>query len=533
MRRFADLFTRLDRSTATGDKRAALVAYFREAPPEDAAWALWLLAGGKIGGAKARIAGSGELRAWVAEESGTPAWLVDESYDAVGDLAETLALLLDDPARQAPDLPLHAWIELRLLPVANADEATRREVIVTAWRSLPYAQRLVFNKLLTGALRVGVSRGLVQQALAEASGVPIALIAQRMLGDWTPTPGFLQRLTSLEAQPGDASSPYPFFLASPLEAEPATLGAIEDWLLEWKWDGIRLQLIRRLGGTALWSRGEERLDGRFPEIEAALASLPRDAVIDGELLAWRDGDAPMPFTALQTRIQRRKPGAKTLADTPVRVLAYDLMELDGEDLRALPLAERRALLEGLLEAHGDPRLVVSPRVTAASWDAAAALREDSRARGVEGLMLKRLAAPYQHGRKRGDWWKWKIDPLTIDAVLIYAQSGHGRRSTLYTDYTFGLWDGDALVPVAKAYSGLDDKEILKLDSWIRAHTTERFGPVRAVTPHQVFELGFEAVNRSSRHKSGIAVRFPRILRWRHDKPMREADRLDALKALAR
>ena len=533
MRRFADLFTRLDRSTGTGDKRAALVAYFRDAPPVDAAWALWLLSGGKIGGSRARIASSGELRAWIAEESATPSWLVDDSYDAVGDLAETLALLLDDPATPAPDLPLHAWIERRLLPVANADAASRREVVIAAWRSLAFAERFLFNKLLTGALRVGVSRGLVQQALAEASGVDIALIAQRMLGEWTPSAAFLQRLTSREAQPGDAASPYPFFLASPLEGEPDALGPIADWLLEWKWDGIRLQLIRRAGDIALWSRGEERLDGRFPEIEAALATLPRDAVLDGELLGWRDGDAPLPFTALQTRIQRRKPGAKTLADTPVRVLAYDLLELDGDDLRAHPLEARRALLEDLLERHGDPRIAVSPRVEAATWADAAGLRAGSRARGVEGLMLKRRAAPYQHGRKRGDWWKWKIDPLTIDAVLLYAQAGHGRRSTLYTDYTFGLWDGDALVPVAKAYSGLDDREILKLDAWIRAHTTERFGPVRAVTHQQVFELGFEAVNRSSRHKSGVAVRFPRILRWRHDKPMQEADRLDALKALAR
>jgi len=532
MRRFAELFTRLDRSTGTGDKRAALVDYFRDAPPEDAAWALWLLSGEKIGGAKARIAGSAELRAWVAEESGTPAWLVDDSYDAVGDLAETLALLLDDPHEIADDAPLHAGIEHRVLPVANADAEIRRAMVVQAWRTLPFAQRFVFNKLLTGSLRVGVSRGLVQQAIAEASGVDIALIAQRMLGAWSPTPEFLQRLTSREAQPGDAASPYPFFLASPLEAEAKTLGAIDDWLLEWKWDGIRLQLIRRSGDIALWSRGEERLDGRFPEIEAALATLPRDAVVDGELLAWRDGEQPMPFTALQTRIQRRKPGPKTLADTPVRVLAYDLLELDGEDLRARLLAERRALLEELLEAHGDPRIAVSPRIEAASWRDAAALREGSRARGVEGLMLKRLAAPYQHGRKRGDWWKWKIDPLTIDAVLIYAQAGHGRRSTLYTDYTFAVWDGDALVPVAKAYSGLDDKDILKLDSWIRGHTTERFGPVRAVKPHHVFELGFEAVNRSARHKSGIAVRFPRILRWRQDKPMQDADHLETLQALA-
>ena len=533
MRRFIDLFTCLDRSTGTGDKRTALVDYFRDAPPEDAAWALWLLSGEKIGGAKARIAGSAELRAWVAEESSTPAWLVDDSYDAVGDLAETLALLLDDPVEHAADAPLHTWIEQRVLPVANADEVTRRAMVLEAWRTLPFAQRFVFNKLLTGALRVGVSRGLVQQALAQASGVEIALIAQRMLGKWTPTAEFLQRLTSPDPQPGDAASPYPFFLASPLEADAETLGAIDDWLLEWKWDGIRLQLIRRGGDTALWSRGEERLDGRFPEIESALATLPHDAVLDGELLAWRDGDTPMPFTALQTRIQRRKPGPKTLADTPVRVLAYDLLELDGEDLRTRPLAERRGLLERLLATHGDPRIALSPRVQAASWTDAAALRAGSRARGVEGLMLKRLAAPYQHGRKRGDWWKWKIDPLTIDAVLIYAQAGHGRRSTLYTDYTFAVWDGDALVPVAKAYSGLDDKEILQLDKWIRSHTTERFGPVRAVTPHHVFELGFEAVNRSARHKSGIAVRFPRILRWRHDKPMREADRLESLQALAR
>ncbi|WCE04050.1 ATP-dependent DNA ligase [Pseudoxanthomonas sp. JBR18] len=534
MKRFAELYKALDESTATLDKRAALVAYFRDAPPRDAVWALYLLCGGKLTGARRKIAGTQELRAWIAQESATPDWLVDDSYDHVGDLAETLALLLNDPADPAPDVGLAEWIEQRLLPVANQDEAVRRAVIVDAWHALPYAQRLVFNKLLTGALRVGVSQRLVQQALSEMSGIDIARIAQRMLGEWVPTPQFLQDLLSDEELPSDRQQPYPFFLASPLEAEVTTLGEIEDWRLEWKWDGIRLQLIRRRGEVALWSRGEERLDGRFPEIEAAAATLPRDCVIDGELLAWRAGeDAPMPFTALQTRIQRRKPGAKTLADTPARVLAYDLLELDGEDLRERPLDQRRALLDHLLQAHGDPRLVVSPQVQALDWDTAARLREDARNRGVEGLMLKRGSSTYQGGRKRGDWWKWKIDPLSIDAVLIYAQAGHGRRSTLYTDYTFGLWDGEALVPVAKAYSGLDDKEILKLDSWIRAHTTERFGPVRAVTPHHVFELGFEAVNVSKRHKSGIATRFPRILRWRHDKPMAEANRLDDLKALAR
>jgi DNA ligase 1 len=567
MRRFAGLYRELDQSTATLDKRAALVRYFRDAPPRDAAWALHLLAGGKVAGAKTRIATTRELREWIGEASGLPDWLVDDSYDQVGDLAETLALLLDDPPARGEDVALSDWIERRLWPVANQDVALRREVVVSAWRSLAFDERLVFNKLLTGSLRVGVSQRLVQQALAEMSGIDIARIAQRMLGSWTPTPEFLADLLSPDELPGDRQQPYPFFLATPLEAvlradaaddasaedaaaaptddaPPAlandpdavarALGPVDDWLLEWKWDGIRLQLIRRGGEVALWSRGEERLDGRFPEIETGAARLARDCVLDGELLAWRADDAgPMPFTALQTRIQRRKPGPKTLADTPVRMQAYDLLELDGVDWRERPQHERRAALEALLADSPDAGILLSPLVAARDWAHAAALRGDARERGVEGLMLKRAVAPYQAGRKRGDWWKWKIDPLTIDAVLLYAQSGHGRRSTLYTDYTFGLWDGEALVPVAKAYSGLGDREILQLDRWIRAHTLERFGPVRSVPAHHVFELGFEAVNRSSRHKSGIAVRFPRILRWRHDKPVAEADRLDTLKALAR
>ncbi len=530
MKRFATLYRELDRSTATLDKRAALAEYFRDAPPADAAWSLWLLSGGKL----ARIANTRELREWLSEETGTPDWLVDESHAHVGDLAETLTLLFDEPPRQMPDIPLRDWIEQRLLPVAGRDPAVRREAVVAGWRRLSFDERFVFNKLLTGALRVGVSQRLVQQALADLSGIDIARIAQRMLGAWVPSPTFLQELLSEVELPTDRQQPYPFFLASPLEAAPESLGPVDDWLFEWKWDGIRLQLIRRRGEVALWSRGEERLDGRFPEIEAAAATLPRDCVIDGELLGWRDDEQqPMPFTALQTRIQRRKPGAKTLADTPARVIAYDLLELDGVDLRERPLAERRSMLHQLLDTHADPRIRISEQVQVASWDEGIAHREGSRTRCVEGLMLKRLASPYQSGRRRGDWWKWKIDPLTIDAVLIYAQSGSGRRSTLYTDYTFGLWDGEVLVPVAKAYSGLDDKEIASLDRWIRAHTLERFGPVRSVEPLHVFELGFEAVNRSTRHKSGIAVRFPRILRWRHDKPVSEADRIETLRALAR
>lgn len=530
MKGFAALYRELDRTTATADKRAALVAYFDAAPRPDLAWALWLLSGGKL----ARIANQSELRDWVASESGLPSWLVDDCYDQVGDLAETLNLLLPEPVGTVVERPLHQWIETHLAPVAGLDVETRRDAVVSGWRGLPSEERFVFNKLLTGALRVGVSQRLVQQALAAWSGVDIALIAQRMLGAWTPSPAFVEQLVSAQPQAADREQPYPFFLASPLEALPDSLGDVAQWGLEWKWDGIRLQVIRRRGVVALWSRGEERLDGRFPEIEAAAQRLMRDCVLDGELLAWRAGDtAPLPFTALQTRIQRRKPGAKTLAETPVRMLAYDLLELDGEDWRERSLEERRAALGTLLRTHADPTIALSPQLAVGDWREAAEQRERSRGLGVEGLMLKRLGSPYRVGRRRGDWWKWKIDPLTIDAVLIYAQSGHGRRSTLYTDYTFGLWEEGQLVPVAKAYSGLNDAEILELDRWIRANTTERFGPVRAVTPQHVFELGFEAVNRSSRHKSGVAVRFPRILRWRRDKPAAEADALDTLRHQAR
>ena len=530
MKAFAALYQALEHSTGTLDKRAAIADYVRRVPREDAAWGLWLLAGNKL----RRIAGSGELRTWCGELAGLPAWLVDDSYSHVGDLAETLALLLTSSTAQHPELPLHAWIEQRLLPVAGADAETRRRTVVDAWTQLPDSERLVFNKLLTGALRVGVSARLVQQALADFSDVPIAVLAQRMLGDWPPTPAFLDGLLSTEVLDSDREQPYPFFLASPLEHAPEQLGDVKDWLLEWKWDGIRVQVIRRRNEVALWSRGEERLDGRFPEIEAAALGLPRDAVIDGELLAWDDGTAPLPFSALQTRIQRKRPGSKHLAAAPARVLAYDLLELEGEDVREWPLEARRQRLDELLRATHDPRLQVSPAVDAASWDAAAALRQGARERGVEGLMLKRRASPYRSGRRRGDWWKWKIDPLTIDAVLLYAQAGHGRRSTLHTDYTFGVWnDAGELVPVAKAYSGLDDKEILALDQWIRTHTRERFGPVRSVVAHHVFELGFEGVNISNRHKAGVAVRFPRILRWRHDKSAAHADKLSTLQALAR
>ena len=534
MRAFAALYTTLERLSSTNEKRQALEAYFAAAAPRDAAWAIWLLCGGKVSSAKRKVATASELRTWVSEVSGVPAWLVEDVYSHVGDLAETVTLLLDDPLEQGADLPLSNWIEDRLLAVANAAPEVRRGTVVDAWVSLTFAERLVFNKLLTGSLRIGVSQANVQQALARLSGVDIALIAQRMLGNWQPTAEFMLRLTDPAQQPGDATTPYPFYLASPLETDVADLGAPDAWVLEWKWDGIRAQLIRREGSIALWSRGEERMDGRFPELETALHSLAADAVLDGEILAWPNGaSAPDPFIRLQRRIQRQKPSAKMMQEVPVRAQIYDLLELNGQDLRGEPLQKRRALLGELLERSGSTQLLLSPEISARSWDEAARLRAEARQRGVEGLMLKRRDSTYKHGRKRGDWWKWKIDPLTVDAVLIYAQAGHGRRSTLHTDYTFALWQEDKLVPVAKAYSGLTDAEILKLDRWIRSHTSEKFGPVRAVEPHHVFEIGFEAVNSSTRHKSGVAVRFPRILRWREDKRPEDADSLDTLRALAR
>ena len=529
MRRFATLYAELDRTASTLAKREAIAAYLRDAAAADAAWAVYVLGGGKL----RRLATSTELRRALAASTGYANWLIDECYEKVGDLAETIALMLPAGDGTLGDVTLQAWMAQQLPALSRLDSGERIASLQAWWEALPTAQIFLLNKLMTGSLRVGVSQRLVVQAIAQWSGQPTDLIAHRMSGNWQPDAAALQAL----AQPAGADEhladrPYPFFLASPLEHAVETLGDPAGWLAEWKWDGIRAQLMYRGDSVGLWSRGEERLDGRFPEIERAALSLRREAVLDGEVLAW-DGEAAMPrvFTALQKRIGKLKPGAKLLADTPVRFMAYDLLEHEGVDLRERPLQERRALLASLLE-DTDAVLMLSPAIPAGSWPTLAQQRGQSRERQTEGLMLKRLDSPYRVGRKRGDWWKWKIDPHTLDAVLLYAQPGHGRRSGLFTDYTFGVWDGDVLMPVAKAYSGLDDQEIGKLDRWIRANTTERFGPVRAVEHAQVFELAFEAVQLSARHKSGVAVRFPRILRWRTDKGIRDADKLDDLRRLA-
>ncbi|MDX2176925.1 MAG: ATP-dependent DNA ligase [Candidatus Sumerlaeia bacterium] len=527
MRRFTRLVRELDETTRTNEKVAALERFFREAPRTDAAWALHFLSGGR----QRRALTAPRLRALVAARCGLPQWLVDECHEAVGDLAECLALLLPPPT--APrEWALADLVETRLLPIADLPERDRERMLDEVWASLSAEERFVWHKLITGAFRIGAGRTLAARALARVAGVPQAVMAHRLMGAWAPSAEAMERLLAGESASDDPARPYPFHLAHQIEGQPEGLGPIAEWQLEWKWDGIRAQLLKRGGAVALWTRGEEPAGARFPELEALGARLPDGTVLDGEVLPWRGG-GPLPFHQLQRRIGLKSASRRIQLEVPALFHAYDLLEENGVDLRERPLAERRARLEALVDSVKQPsRLLASPLVEAGSWEEAALLREESRARRVEGLMLKRRDSPYRAGRSKGEWWKWKVDPLAIDAVLVYAQQGHGRRASLYTDCTFALWDRGELVTVAKAYSGLTDREIDEVDAWIKRHGRERRGPVRAVDPELVFELGFEGVQRSGRHRSGVAVRFPRILRWRRDKRPEDADTLDSLLALA-
>ena len=564
MRHFAALFAELDARTSTRAKVEALVSYFRGAAPRDAAWAVYFLAGGK----PRAVVNSAALREFALTASGLPAWLFEESYQAVGDLAETIALLLPPPSRRG-DGALAEWVEQRLLPLRGRPPVEVLAALAQYVDELDTAERFLLFKLIGGGFRVGVSRLLVTRALSEHAGVEAKVIAQRMIGytDDTVLPT-AERYLALLSDDGDTGGsdgrPYPFFLAHalqvPLERFDEALGPPADWLIEWKYDGIRAQLVKRGGAVHLWSRGEELITERFPEIERRAHALPDGTVLDGEVLVWHSG-APQPFALLQKRITRKTVTTKILNEAPAAFIAYDLLESGGVDLRTLPQHERRERLEEIGVRHG---IAVSPAVDASTWSEIAALRGGARERGVEGLMLKHVASTYRVGRtkdaERANWWKWKLDPYAVDAVLVYAQRGHGRRASLYTDYTFAVWDrapataeeasrvidaiaaGEApaaiqsrglpvLVPFAKAYSGLTDEEIRRVDGIIRRTTVEQFGPVRTVSPSLVFELGFEGIQRSGRHKSGIAVRFPRMLRWRHDKPVAEADSLASLQAL--
>ena len=471
------------------------------------------------------------MREWASEWTGIPLWLVEESYHVVGDLAETLSLLLPPPKpSERSELSLTQWMEY-LKALKGQDEEEQKNHMLYAWRQLTPKERFVFNKLITGGFRLGVSQKLMTRALAKHSGLEENLIAHRLMGDWTAETTSYQELLFSENPNDQLSRPYPFYLAYQLDIEPQALGSPTDWQAEWKWDGIRSQSIKRGGETFIWSRGEELITDKFPELIPLGEALPDGTVIDGELMPFRDGH-PLPFQLLQTRIGRKNVSKKHLKEAPCLIMAYDLLEYQGEDIRDWSLQKRRQLLGELVSLVGLPNLLkLSPEANFDTWAELAKLREGAREKFSEGLMLKQKGSNYKVGRKRGDWWKWKVDPFTVDAVMIYAQRGHGRRANLYSDYTFAVWDGDQLVPFAKAYSGLTDAEMRQVDAWIKQNTLERFGPVRSVKPELVFEIGFEGINRSKRHKSGVALRFPRMLRWRTDKPPSQADRLEFLHGL--
>ncbi|WP_460952435.1 ATP-dependent DNA ligase [Pseudomonas marginalis] len=542
MKAFAELYANLDATTSSNAKLAALQAYFRHAAPEDAAWAVYFLSGGR----PRQLVPTRLLRDMATEASGIEPWLFEESYQSVGDLAETISLLLPESPYTSED-GLAVWLEEKLLPLRGLPPLDLAARLPALWAQLDQPSLMVCIKLITGSFRVGVSKLLVTRALAAMAELDSKRVAQRLVGytdlSNRPTPEGYLKLIAPESSDEHAQrggQPYPFFLAhglaQPVEQFDTLLGSPADWQVEWKWDGIRAQLVKRDGRLWIWSRGEELVTERFPELHSLVSGLPDGTVIDGEIVVWKD--AVQPFAQLQQRIGRKTLSKKVLEDAPVAVLAYDLLEHQGDDWRNHTQAERRAQLEQVIAGCNQPVLLASPLLTANSWQDLAEQREASRSLGVEGMMLKARDGLYGVGRTKdmGVWWKWKVDPFSVDAVLIYAQRGHGRRASLYSDYTFAVWDGPSggertLVPFAKAYSGLTDEEMRKVDAIVRKTTVEKFGPVSSVTPSMVFELGFEGIALSKRHKSGIAVRFPRMLRWRQDKSVEEADNLATLQDL--
>ena len=524
MKRFTELFLRLDRTNKTNEKVEALKAYFLAAPDEDKIWALAVFTGRRPPGVFKRA----QLVAWALELAGIPEWLFRESYGSVGDLAETISLILPTSV-SGSERSLNEWFR-SLTALASASDEEKKTFLVNAWRQLSPYEVFVFNKLLMGSLRIGVSQTLVIRAIGEAVGQDPAVISHRIMGKWDPLIVTFNDLIHAANQADELSKPYPFYLAYAIEGELEDLGAANEWFAEWKWDGIRSQLIFREGQLFIWSRGEELVTDKFPELHILKNVLANGTVIDGEILCF-ENEKPMPFNVLQTRIGRKNVTKKILTEAPVVLMCYDVLEYEGKDRRTETQEQRRALLENIVSSVQLPVLRLSPLVDFKSWDVLRDFHGQSRERGAEGFMIKRKAAVYQVGRKKGDWWKWKVDPLSVDAVLVYAAKGSGRRSELFTDYTFAVWDGDKLIPFAKAYSGLTAEEIKEVDKFIRQNTLEKFGPVRTVKPQLVFEIGFEGINKSTRHKSGIAVRFPRMLRWRKDKPVNEADTLENLRGI--
>jgi DNA ligase-1 len=530
MKQFAELVKILGTTTKTNEKLEALSEYFSTANNKDKVWVIALFSGRR----PKRAVNSTQLGTWCMEAADIPSWLFVESYSTVGDLAETIALLLPPPENELSDQPLSFYIE-ELIRIEMQDESTRKNFILACWKNMDYSQRFVFNKFITGAFRIGVSQQMMVNALARVVQLPSSVIAHRISGNWDPsTASFDELLGKEHALAVDHSKPYPFFLAYALEDDLSSLGEPHEWQAEWKWDGIRGQIIKRNDQLFAWSRGEELITEKFPEYQVLEHLLQNGIAIDGEVLPFQNGQV-LNFNVLQTRIGRKNVTKKNLQEAPAAFFAYDLLEWNGEDIREWPLTERRKRLEEIVNHFRSINktfpIHLSPIVAFNTWEQLTKEREKSRSLNSEGIMLKRKSSTYQVGRRRGDWWKWKIDALTIDAVMIYAAKGSGRRSNLYTDYTFAVRDGDQLVSFAKAYSGLTDKEFAQVDAFVKKNSIEKFGPVRTVKPELVFEIAFEGIAASNRHKSGVALRFPRIHRWRHDKKVDEINTLADLKKM--
>ena len=532
MKKFAELIQLISSGSKTNVKLEALNQYFQSAADEDKIWVIALFSGRR----PRRAVSTALLRQWCIELANIPAWLFEESYHTVGDLAEAIALLIPKPKNETSlEHSLSDYVNKLSTLIKEPDEL-KKIYVLEAWNTMSEQEIFVFNKLITGGFRIGVSQKMIVNALAKTTGLPAGVVAHRITGHWDPATISFDALMSTENSEADISKPYPFYLAYAVENEVATLGDLQQWQAEWKWDGIRGQILKRQNELFVWSRGEELLTAKFPEFEMLQTLLPNGIAIDGEIISLNPSPTngtfePLPFALLQTRIGRKTITKKQLTEAPVGFIAYDLLELDGKDLRSLTLTERRTLLHKIVGELNLPFVQISPVIEAPSWEALAIVRQGSREMGSEGIMLKRKESIYQVGRKRGDWWKWKMDPLTIDAVLIYAQKGHGRRSNLYTDYTFAVKDGEKLVPFAKAYSGLTDKEFAQVDHFIKRNALEKFGPVRTVKPELVFEIAFEGIAASNRHKSGVALRFPRMSRWRQDKQADDINTLDDLKSM--
>lgn len=523
---FAALVQVLGTSTKTLDKLAALQHYFEVADDRDKVWVIAIFSGRR----PRRAVSGGLLSAWCIELANIPDWLFGECYHTVGDMAETISLLLPESVEIKHELTSLSFFLQELIRLEKQHELVKKDFVITAWQGMTQSERFVFNKLITGSFRIGVSQKVMVNALAKTIQLDASVIAHRISGNWDPSTTAFAELLSEHATTIDFSKPYPFYLAYAVDGDPAALGEPKDWQAEWKWDGIRGQMIKRNGELFIWSRGEELMTDKFPEYQILKDKLPEGVVLDGEIIPAVDGK-PLPFALLQTRIGRKNITKKQLQEAPIAFFAYDLLEKDGEDWRTKELQLRRAELENIVKEVNHPTLLLSEVIEYNSWDDLATIREGSREAGAEGLMLKRKSSAYQVGRKVGDWWKWKIAPLTIDAVMIYAQKGAGRRSNLYTDYTFAVKDGDRLVSFTKAYSGLTDKEFNQVDAFVKRNSIEKFGPVRTVKPELVFEIAFEGIAASNRHKSGVALRFPRMLRWRQDKKADEINTLDDLKKM--